>query len=284
MEATVHTKPEDMATSSNTDTASSEPDAVVQAKSPERPLDPHTNKSSLDETTITLRSGRIIQKWRTEQQARRRHFKNNIGHSVQFEFVNSPDARSQPMSDVFNTPELLEQILLKLETGFILLKAQSVCRGFQQSMDASPEFRKRRTFAIRVDSEIDENGVLRSPPTFHVNLGPKSMYPLRCGPGSCQANFLLGRGCPSFEELKAIEGLRRLLIFERGVLRIIIRWRSYGYAKRIVWEDTKQHGSGYTFGDVFDAVARRARGKVFELSIYWFRVSESEYERPYNRE
>jgi hypothetical protein len=265
MEATVNTKPEDMATSSNTDTASSEPDAVVQAKSPERPLDPHTNKSSLDETTITLRSGRIIQKWRTEQQARRRHFKNNIGHSVQFEFVNSPDARSQPMSDVFNTPELLEQILLKLETGFILLKAQSVCREFQQSMDASPEFRKRRTFAIRVDSEIDENGVLRSPPTFHVNLGPKSTYPLRCGPGSCQAN-------------------RRLLIFERGVLRIIIRWRSYGYAKRIVWEDTKQHGSGYTFGDVFDAVARRARGKVFELSIYWFRVSESEYERPYNRE
>ena len=82
-------------------------DQTAQTIGSRAPLIPHTNKSGLHEATMTLRSGRIIQKWRIEQQARRRHFKDNLGHSIQFEFVNPPDARSEPMPNVFNTAELL---------------------------------------------------------------------------------------------------------------------------------------------------------------------------------
>jgi hypothetical protein len=42
-------------------------------------------------------------------------------------------------------------------------------------------------------------------------------------------------------------------------------------------EDLPGHGSGFTFGHVFDAVTEGAGGKkVLDLEILWFRVSGSE--------
>jgi hypothetical protein len=237
------------------------------------------NEYILREITMTLRSGRIIQSWRIEQKARRQHFEDNIGHSIQFDFINPMEARSRPMSEVFNTPELLEQILLGLKTGFILSKAQSACSGFKQSIDASPSFRKRRTFAFRIESDIDENGLLRSLPSFHVNLKLRSIHELRASPGSPRANFLLERGLdyPAFRELAAMEGLRRLRLFDKAVPRVFIRWRTCQVEDRIILRLKRRHGSGFTFGHVFDAVTEGAGGKkVLDLEILWFRVSGSE--------
>jgi hypothetical protein len=77
------------------------------------------------------------------------------------------------MSNVFNTPELLEQILLNLRTEFILKAAQLACRGFKQSIDSSPSFSKRRDFAIQIDFDVDEAALIRGGvPSYHVNLRP----------------------------------------------------------------------------------------------------------------
>jgi hypothetical protein len=122
--------------------------------------------------TMTLRSGRKISKWHIAQ-ARLRHNNSAIGDSIKFSFTDPPDPRLNPMSNVFNTPELLEQILLNLRTEFILKAAQSACRGFKQSIDSSPSFSKRRDFAIQTDFDVNEAALIRGGvPSYHVNLRP----------------------------------------------------------------------------------------------------------------
>jgi hypothetical protein len=98
--------------------------------------------STLVGPTMTLRSGRKISKWHIAQ-ARLRHNNSAIGDSIKFSFTDPPDPRLNPMSSVFNTPELLEQILLNLSSGFhpqggpaSLLRFQTVDRQlplFQQA-------------------------------------------------------------------------------------------------------------------------------------------------------
>jgi hypothetical protein len=63
-----------------------------------------------------------------------------VGDNIKFRFTDPPDPRLKPMSDVFNTPELLEKILLNLRPGFLLQNVQKVCRGFKESIDVSPTF------------------------------------------------------------------------------------------------------------------------------------------------
>jgi hypothetical protein len=125
--------------------------------------------SALVGPTMTLRSGRKISKWHIAQ-ARLRHNNSAIGDTIKFSFTDPPDPRLNPMSNVFNTPELLEKILLNLRTEFIL---KSACRGFKQSIDSSSSFSKRRAFAIQIDFDVDEAALIRGGvPSYHVNLRP----------------------------------------------------------------------------------------------------------------
>lgn len=263
----------DVAATASSDHNAHQPYHTAQTTGSEAPLNPPTDKSDLHETTMTLRSGRIIRKWRIEQQARRRHFKDNVGHNVQFEFANPPDARSKPMSDVFNTPELLEQILLELKPGFILTTAQIVCRGFKQSMDSSPSFSKRRSFAIQIDFDVDEAALIRGVPSYQVNLRPRWICQLEDNEHNRQFNFLLEYTHPSFEKLAAMEGLRRLRVFDEAPPVIRVQWKPNRSGLKDIIMRTNEGGSDYTFGQIFDAVAEKnygGYGTVTRLWVFWY--------------
>jgi hypothetical protein len=51
-------------------------------------------------------------------------------------------------SQVFNTPELLDLILSKLEAKDVLLRASLVCRAFKTSIDSSPTINENLEFAL----------------------------------------------------------------------------------------------------------------------------------------
>jgi hypothetical protein len=259
----------DVAATASSDHNAHQPCHTAQTTGLEAPVNPHTIKSDLHETTMTLRSGRIIRKWRIEQQARRQHFKDNVGHSVQFELANPPDARSKPMSDVFNTPELLEMILLNLEPGFILKRAQLACRGFKQSMDSSPSFSKRRSFAFQNDSDGDEAALISGVPSYRVNLRPGWICQIEENEEHNQFNFLFGDNHPSFEKLAAMEGLRRLRVFDEAPPRIMVQWKPRCGGPRYISMETNEGGSDYTFGQVFDAVAKETYGGCSTVTRLW---------------
>ncbi|KAM0696126.1 hypothetical protein Q7P36_004609 [Cladosporium allicinum] len=136
-------------------------DHTAQTTVSEAPLNEQANKSEPDVPTVRPRTGRIAQKrWfaaqtRLRKKERRGYIRDSM-HShpsnppwrarprpepnVSKAFSASPPPGSppKPMSNVFIIPELLERILLNLETGFIITTALMVCRGFKQSMDLSP--------------------------------------------------------------------------------------------------------------------------------------------------
>jgi hypothetical protein len=161
---------------------------------------------SLDGPTMKLRSGRTIGKWHIAQ-AKLRHNINMVGDSIKFDFTDPPDSRLRPMSQVFNIPELLEEILLNLGPAFLLQRVQKVCRGFRDSLEGSPTFRKRSSFAIRVD-----NGV-----TFALfpNLIPKSLV---MSPRSAGSHFYFlfsgDSGPTTLESHRRMRRLRGMHMFD----------------------------------------------------------------------
>jgi hypothetical protein len=55
---------------------------------------------------------------------------------------------TEAASQVFNTPELLELLLSKLEAKDVLLRASLVCHAFKASIDSSPTINKTLEFAV----------------------------------------------------------------------------------------------------------------------------------------
>lgn len=118
----------------------------------------------------TLRSGRVIEKWFIAQ-ASLRHNVNMVGDNIKFKFTDPPDPRFQPMSDIFNIPELLDLILQELTSAFLLRRVQRVCCGFKESIDTSPTSRKRTDFAIHVIDDYDSADGF----PFSFNLIPRCL-------------------------------------------------------------------------------------------------------------
>jgi hypothetical protein len=227
--------------------------------------------SNLDGPTMTLRSGRKIGKWHIAQ-ARLRHNINMVGDNVKFNFTDPPDPRHRPMSEVFNIPELLEEILQDLTPAFLLQKVQKVCRGFKDSIDSSPTFRKRSSFAIYVDN-VD--GV---PLALFPNLIPRSLV---MSPSSVASHFHFvfsgGSDTTTFDSHRTMRRLRGMHMFDMVPQWIFAYWRrSDRRASSKTWT-VEDRGTAVTFGELFDAVAEEppANGKVLEeLHVVW---SESRY-------
>jgi hypothetical protein len=55
---------------------------------------------------------------------------------------------TEAASQVFNTPELLDLLLSKLDAKNVLLNASLVCRAFKASIDSSPTINKTLDFAV----------------------------------------------------------------------------------------------------------------------------------------
>lgn len=282
-------------------------DHTAQATGSEAPPNAQTNNSESAEPTMKLRSGYIVQKkWLTAQTELRRG-KNSVGDSIRLQTPSPPsDSRAEdpsttsdvsegssgsppqiappkPMSDVFNIPELLEKILLNLETGFILHTAQKVCRGFKQSIDLSPTFLKRRQYAFKIDIDIDEKTVPRrsrnNPTYYQVNLRPSCLVRHTDNGRRSSAAFRFGGGThPSFKSIAATEGLRNLRVFDKvppfvSVVTHVSESSPRGHGKivgKLSWVD--EECEDLTFGRLLDAVARRNNAdRVHSLWIIWHR-------------
>lgn len=220
--------------------------------------------------TMTLRSGRVIGKWHIAQ-VRIRHNKSIVGDNIKFKFTDPPDPRFKPISDVFNIPELLEQILLNLETSFLIKKAMLVCRGFKQSLDGSPTFRKRSCFVFRINNNFDEAKAAGGIPRFYVNLRPKWMPRLCETPMQKALHFSFEGSFPWFKFLATMEGLKRLRVFEDMPAIVMVNWNTNGRREVIgrIW--LRKNVSGLTFGHVFDSMARSIPDEenVESVEIKW---------------
>ena len=225
--------------------------------------------STTDGPTMTLRSGCVVGKWHIAQ-ARIRHNKSIVGDNIKFRFTDPPDLRLKPMSDVFNTPELLEKILLNLRPGFLLQNVQKVCRGFKESIDVSPTFRKRAAFAIHVSDDYSDS-IFYKDDTFTFDLIPKSlsMYHRR-RLMLTEFRFLFSQDNRTFESYRTMERFRRLCVFDRTPQQFYAHW---GTGQKD-WE-VKEGGNAITFGEIFDRAARFAGGKeVSHVDIVWYDSGE----------
>jgi hypothetical protein len=226
---------------------------------------------SLDGPTMKLRSGRTIGKWHIAQ-AKLRHNINMVGDNIKFDFTDPPDLRLRPMSQVFNIPELLEEILQNLRPGFPLQNVQMVCRGFKESIDESPTFRKRAACAIHVsdDPSPDDQYAVK----FSYGLVPKYLgeYP----PGDANPHvfrFVFSEDTRTFENYKAMERFRTLRVFDRVPQVSGVYWRCCSPYKSV--DQTVEDEDATTFGDTFDMVAELAGDSVVTtLDITWFTDSD----------
>ena len=290
-------------------TTSSDP--TVQATSSEAHPNEQTSKIAANEPTIKLRSGRIVQKKWLTAQANNIRDKNNVGNSIRLEIPKPPpeahpkDQTSddvsngssssspppneppKPMSDVFNIPELLEPILLNLETAFILHTAQRVCRGFKQSIALSPALRKRRELAIQIDFDINDSAVPKlrgrakcNSTSFYVNLRPSCFSLLSDSPQRSSVNLRFGESTkPSFRSVAALQGLRSVRVFDKAppsmhVITHLTRTTASSCLNRLVGKLflTGRECEDVTFGQLFDAVAARNNAdRVHSLWIIWYR-------------
>jgi hypothetical protein len=219
---------------------------------------------SLDGPTMKLRSGRTIGKWHIAQ-AKLRHNINMVGDNIKFDFTDPPDPRLRPMSQVFNIPELLEEILQNLRPGFLLQRVQKVCRGFKDSLEGSPTFRQRSSFAVRVD-----NGV---PFALLPNLIPKSLV---MSPRSANSHFYFlfsgDSGPTTLESHRSMRRLTGMHMFDSVPQWIFAYWKlSDRRVSSKAWM-VEDGGSAVTFGELFDAVAAQHPADcrlVVDLHVVW---------------
>ena len=260
---------------------------TAQDTGSEAPPNEQTIKSEPREPTMKPKSRGVARdKWIIAQ-AKQRRDKNNVGDNVRLQSTSPsayarskqllnvyeaasadlmPEEPSNPMSDVLNIPELLEQILLNLKTSFLIKKAMLVCRGFKQSLDDSPAFKKRSSFAFQIN--FDPGNAI---PAFYVNLRPKWMPRLYDTPTKDTVEFSFQGSIPWFNILAATEGLRRLRVFEKMPPMIWIGWKKEGCRQsvgRVLWQED---GLEMTFGHVFDALATDIplQGPVDSVEITW---------------
>jgi len=219
--------------------------------------------STIDGPTMTLRSGRVIGKWHIAQ-ARIPHNKSIVGDNIKFKFTDPPDPRFKPMSDVFNTPKLLEQILLNLRPGFLLENAQKVCRGFKDSIDGPPTFRKRAAFALNVH-DVPNAGYNK----FSFGLMPRFLV----GGTHCAGHlrFSFSDDTRLFEDYMAMERFRRLRVFDRVPQRLSVDWFSANHQDNSLSWEVNTGGDPVTFGEIFDVVAGLDSSKkaASSLDIIW---------------
>jgi hypothetical protein len=226
--------------------------------------------STIDASTVKLRSGRVLETWQTAQ-ARLRHKINMVGNNIKFEFTDPPDQRFiKPMSDVFNIPELLEHIFLDLRPGFLLQNAQKICRGFKETIDGSPTFRKRAAFAIHVQHDPNDGHDV----TFSYGLMPRYLQENRRGPRPPELQFFFAEQKRLFEDYRAMERFRRLRVFDMVPQRFWVN-RHHSPDSTEFWE-VEASGDAVTFGEIFDVVAGLVSGKkaVKTLDITWSTLND----------
>jgi hypothetical protein len=262
-------------------------DDTAQTTGSEAPLNEQTIKSEPSEPTMEPKSRGVAQEKWIIAQAKQRRDKNSVGDNVRLQSTSPsayarpkqllnvykaasadllPEEPSNPMSDVLNIPELLEQILLNLKTSFLIKKAMLVCRGFKQSLDGSPAFKKRSSFAFRIN--FDPGHAI---PAFYVNIRPKWMPRLYNTPRKDTVEFSFQGSVPWFNVLAATEGLRRLRVFEKMPPMIWIGWKAKGGRQNVGRALLLEDGLEMTFGHVFDALATDIplRGAVDSVEITW---------------
>lgn len=222
-------------------------DHTAQTTVSEAPLSEQANKSEPDVPTVRPRTGRIAQKrWfaaqtRLRKKERRGYVRDSM-HShpsnppwrarprpepnVSKAFSTSPPPGSppKPMSNVFNIPELLERILLNLETGFIITTALMVCRGFKQSMDLSPVFRERRNFAFHIVRDDEEASEPKDQPAifYHAASRPLRMNGKFEAPNRLHLYFHMDRA--TFRRDAATESFRKLRVFDKRPRSVRFHW------------------------------------------------------------
>jgi hypothetical protein len=219
---------------------------TAQTTGSEVPLNEQTNKSESDVPTVRSRTGRIAQKrWfgaQTRLRKKRgyaRYSDNMHSHPSNPPWKARPNPRSdiskvsstspppgshpKPMSNVFNIPELLERILLNLETGFIIKTALMVCREFKQSMDISPVFRERRNFAfhtVRVSEDLEH----KDRPAIFYHAASR---PLRMKGKFEELNRLrlyFPMDVPEFQVDAATKSFRELRVFDKRPRTVQFAW------------------------------------------------------------
>jgi hypothetical protein len=106
-----------------------------------------------------------------------------------------------------------------------------------------------------------------------VNLRPRWICQLEDNEDNRQFNFLLEETHPSFEKLAAMEGLRRLRVFDEAPPVIRVQWKPNRSGLKDIIMRTNEGGSDYTFGQIFDAVAEKnygGYGTVTRLWVFWY--------------
>ena len=85
--------------------------------------------------------------------------------------------------------------------------------------------------------------------------------------------LLLGDDRRLFEKLAAMEGLRRLRVFDEAPPAIRVQWKCRrSNLKDMVWW-ASEGGGDWTLGQIFDAVAERnhaGHGPVNHLWVFWY--------------
>ena len=201
--------------------------------------------SDLDILLTLLKSGRITRKDYVVYKILHNRQLTATSNVILSDFA---DKRPLPnaTSKVFNTPELLEMILLRLKPAHFLTKAQLTCRGFKRSMDSSPAFRRCMTVATRgIDPDWDFTwSIAPKCMSFHYNVTGRVVFKLDF------TNL-------SFERYRAIESFRKLCVSDALPQKFQVLWlddsTSPGQMIRIHTEECEN----IAFGQIFDAVAAR---------------------------
>jgi len=200
---------------------------------------------------MTLRSGRVVGKWHIAQ-AKIRHNKSIVGDNIKFRFTDPPDPRLKPMSDVFNIPELLDQILNNMRPGALLENAQLVCRGFKETIARSPTFRKRAAFAIHVHDCYykEKRGV-----EFSYGLMPRFPHQRERGNFGRKPfvfRFYFSDDTRLLGNYRTMERFRALRVFDRVPQRFWVKWH---YPHVAEFWNVEADGDAVTFGEIFDVVS-----------------------------
>jgi hypothetical protein len=182
-----------------------------------------------------------------------------------------PIACPKPMFDVFNVPELLEQTLLHLETYFIIRTAQNVCRGFKQSMDPSPAFRKRRNFAFHIVCVDDEDTEQKDRWAYFLHTASRPMSMNHRFEASNTLRLYFPMDNAAFQKDTATESFRRLRVFDKRPQRITFDWIVTDPSFQDgIWE-VKDEDSEITFGQILDVMAglQPCEATAYHVWIHW---------------
>jgi hypothetical protein len=222
-----------------------------------------SSSSDLDLLMTLSMSGRIS---RQEYIVYRKLHDENKLSKITFNAPTSSCTTSSATSQVFNSRELLEMILLDVKSGDLFANVRRTCRGLKNSIETSETLSQRPVFATRRAAGFERR-------FLRWDVVPKCMDFQYETPG--RRAFKLVFTELSFEKHRSNESFRKLCVSEMMPQRIEVVWHegesaAGGQGNEMIWMKSSDGGKPITFGQIFDAVAESVpvSWKVGGLSLF----------------